>query len=125
MLQNHANDFGDDLVLVTGYSRTDLKGILTSKECFHNCCFSTFAKTSLADCILIDGCDSGYGFKNVALIADYAACHPHALPNKKYGEIKDRDWADKPVAAVVVVETPENWHEDLQVICDLLRYFHI
>lgn len=64
---------------------------------------------------------SGYGFKNVALIADYAACHPHALPNKKYGEIKDRDWADKPVAAVVVVETPENWHEDLQVICDLLR----
>ncbi|KAL3149471.1 hypothetical protein ABBQ32_002255 [Trebouxia sp. C0010 RCD-2024] len=91
-LQNHANDFGDNLVLVTGYSRTDLKGILTS-----------------------------YGFKNVALIADYAACHPHALPNKKYGKPQDRDWADKPVAAVVVVETPENWHEDLQIICDLLR----
>lgn len=66
-------------------------------------------------------CGLGYGFKNVALIADYAACHPHALPNKKYGEPQDRDWADKPVAAVVVVETPENWHEDLQIICDLLR----
>lgn len=57
----------------------------------------------------------------MAYISDYAACHPHALPNKKYNEVKDRDWADKPVAAVVVVETPENWHEDLQVICDLLR----
>ena len=68
-------------------------------------------------------CALGYGFKNVALISDYAACHPHALPNKKYGygEPKDRDWADKPVAAVVVVETPQDWHEDLQVICDLLR----
>lgn len=91
-LQNHANDFGDELVLVTGYSRTDLREVLRS-----------------------------YGFKNVALISEFAACHPHALPNKKYPEVKDRAWADKPVAAVVVVETPENWHEDLQVVCDLLR----
>ena len=58
----------------------------------------------------------------MAFISDFAACYPHALPNKKYPEVKDRAWADKPVAAVVVVETPENWHEDLQVICDLLRY---
>lgn len=63
----------------------------------------------------------GYGFKNVALISEYAACYPHALPNKKYDKPQDREWADKPVAAVIVVETPENWHEDLQIICDLLR----
>ena len=60
----------------------------------------------------------------MALISEFAACHPHALPNKKYPEVKDRAWADKPVAAVVVVETAENWHEDLQVICDLLRCEH-
>ena len=30
-LQNHANDFGDELVLVTGYSRTDLRGVLRSE----------------------------------------------------------------------------------------------
>ena len=64
---------------------------------------------------------AGYGFKNVALISEFAACHSHALPNFKYPEVKDKSWAEKPVAAVVVVETPENWHEDLQIICDLLR----
>ena len=31
IMQNHANDFGDELVLVTGYSRTDLKGILKGR----------------------------------------------------------------------------------------------
>ena len=30
-MQNHAKEFGDDLVLVTGYSRTDLKQVLRSK----------------------------------------------------------------------------------------------
>lgn len=66
---------------------------------------------------------AGYGFKNVHTISEFAACHPQALPNNKYPEVKaeDKAWAEKPVVAVVVVETPMNWHEDLQIICDLLR----
>ncbi|KAK9823437.1 hypothetical protein WJX72_002729 [[Myrmecia] bisecta] len=93
-LQNHAEELGDQLVLVTGYSRTCLKDVLRS-----------------------------YGFKKVATVKEYSIAHPHCLPNKRYPDPPEGDvsWAEEPVAAVIVVETPEEWHEDLQVICDLLR----
>ena len=54
-------------------------------------------------------------------MAEYARAYPHALPNKKYEKLEDDSWAKDPVAAVIVVETPMEWHEDLQVICDLMR----
>ena len=30
-------------------------------------------------------------------------------------------WASQPVRAVLIVETPEDWHEDLQILLDVLR----
>eukprot|EP00891_Asterochloris_glomerata_P004853 jgi/Astpho2/4853/fgenesh1_pg.00069_%23_10_t len=91
-LQNHSAEFKDKLVLVTGYSRTDLKEVLRS-----------------------------YGYHKVATVSEYARAYPHALPNKRYEKLEDDSWAKDPVAAVIVVETPMEWHEDLQVICDLMR----
>ena len=73
----------------------------------------------------------GYGFTNVHTIADYAAAHPHLHPLKHAGgngvarpasaDAPTPAWAAAPVAAVFVIETPEDWHEDLQVIVDLVR----
>ena len=64
---------------------------------------------------------AGYGYHKVATVSEYARAYPHALPNKKYEKLEDDSWAKDPVAAVIVVETPMEWHEDLQVICDLMR----
>lgn len=93
-LQQHAAEFHDKLVLVTGYSRTDLKQVLRS-----------------------------YGYNKVASIDEYAKAHSHVMPNKGWPELpaEQTAWAQEPVAAVIVVETPVDWHQDLQVICDLLR----
>lgn len=94
-----------------------------------------------AGLVLVTGrcrCDAasivrGYGFPNVHTIAEYAAAHPHLHPLKHAGGSNGADkrptsadapapaWAAAPVAAVFVIETPEDWHEDLQVIVDLVR----
>lgn len=95
---------GAGLVLVTGRCRSDAASIVR-----------------------------GYGFPNVHTIAEYAAAHPHLHPLKHAGgngagrpAAADAGapapaWAADPVAAVFVIETPEDWHEDLQVIIDLVR----
>lgn len=101
-LKEEAGAIGDGLVLVTGRCRSDAAAIVR-----------------------------GYGFSNVHTIAEYAAAHPHLHPLKHAGgngaprpDAADADppaWAAAPVAAVFVIETPEDWHEDLQVIVDLVR----
>jgi len=53
---------------------------------------------------------------------DFAACHPQLMPNKKRGaEFSPPPAPAQPVAAVVIVETPDDWFEDLQVLCDVLQ----
>ncbi|KAK3262481.1 hypothetical protein CYMTET_28666 [Cymbomonas tetramitiformis] len=91
-LREQADEIGDDLVLVTGYSMhpDGAEGVLR-----------------------------GLGFKNVMSSTDYAAGHPHLLPNKKRpGETRPAVHAQ--VGAVVILETPVDWHEDLQVLVDVL-----
>lgn len=90
----------------------------------------------------------GYGFENVRTVAEYARAHPHLHPLKHdagtgggSGNGNDGDddaatttteaaaaaaaptpsWASEPVRAILVVETPEDWHEDLQILLDVLR----
>jgi HAD superfamily hydrolase (TIGR01456 family) len=65
---------------------------------------------------------AGLGFRNTMSTTDFAACHPQLMPNKK----RDEKFSPPPapaqrVAAVVIVETPEDWFEDLQVLCDVLQ----
>lgn len=110
----------DGLVLVTGRCRTPATGIVR-----------------------------GYGYENVHSIAAYSRALPHLNPLKHAGvgagqvagsgpnarpgveggggcgasDGGDGDpaWAAAPVRAVFLVETPEDWHDDLQVIVDILR----
>ena len=91
----------------------------------------------------------GYGFSNVRTVAEYARAHPHLHPlkhdpgtgggmnggggeneneddkNDKNDDDKNGDeppsWASEPVRAIFIVETPEDWHEDLQILLDVLR----
>ena len=107
------------LVLVTGRCRTDAAEIV-----------------------------KGYGFENVRTVAEYARAHPHLHPLKHdagtgggggngggngnengngkedgegEGNGEEEAWASEPVRAIFVVETPEDWHEDLQILLDVLR----
>jgi HAD superfamily hydrolase (TIGR01456 family) len=101
-LREEVAAIGAGLVLVTGRCRSDAAAIVR-----------------------------GYGFPTVHTIAEYAAAHPHLHPLKHAGgngagrpasaDAATPAWALQPVAAVFVIETPEDWHEDLQVIVDLVR----
>ena len=74
----------------------------------------------------------GYGYVNVRTIEEYSAALPHLNPLKHAGvgasaPPSDGDddaslaWARQPVAAIFLVETPADWHDDLQVMVDVLR----
>lgn len=74
----------------------------------------------------------GYGYANVRTIAEYSAALPHLNPLKHAGvgaagppgdDADDASvaWARQPVAAIFLVETPADWHDDLQVMVDVLR----
>lgn len=100
------------LVLVTGRCRTDAAEIVRA-----------------------------YGFENVRTVAEYARAHPHLHPLKHDpgtgggGSENDGEtpappppppeegpaWASEPVKAIFIVETPEDWHEDLQILLDVLH----
>jgi len=90
-------ELGDQLVLVTGYSHSDAAGILR-----------------------------GYGFRKVHSLAEFAAAHPQLVPgpHERYPPGAPGGppaWARERVAAVMVIETPVDWHQDLQLIVDLVR----
>ncbi|KAK9833554.1 hypothetical protein WJX81_005671 [Elliptochloris bilobata] len=94
-LQEEVAELGDKLVLVTGYSHTDPAVILR-----------------------------GYGFKRVHTLAEFAACLPQLVPgpHERYPPCADvPEWAREQVAAVMIIETPVDWHQDLQIITDLVR----
>ncbi|GMH39694.1 hypothetical protein BSKO_07592 [Bryopsis sp. KO-2023] len=91
-LKEEAPAFGNGLVLVTGHTKVDIKELMKD-----------------------------LGFKNPRTIAEYGACHPGLVPNKTDPVPEDRKWADEPVKAVILLETPVDWQQDLQVICDILR----
>lgn len=62
-----------------------------------------------------------HGFRNVATVAEYARCHPELLPNKHFAPFGDSEEerglasiGRQKVAAVFIIETPEDWHQDLQ-----------
>lgn len=77
----------------------------------------------------------GYGYENVRTIEEYSAALPHLNPLKHAGIGADAPpppggsgdgdadlaWARQPVAAIFLVETPADWHDDLQVMVDVLR----
>lgn len=74
----------------------------------------------------------GYGYVNVRTIEEYSAALPHLNPLKhagmgasapRGGDDDDASlaWARQPVAAIFLVETPADWHDDLQVMVDVLR----
>ena len=57
-------------------------------------------------------------------LAEFAACLPQLVPgpHERYPPCADvPDWAKERVAAVMIIETPVDWHQDLQIICDLVR----
>ena len=85
-------------MLVTGYSHTDAASILR-----------------------------GYGYQNVHTLAEFAACHPQLIPgpHERYPPAPQVPaWARERVAAVMLIETPVDWHQDLQLIVDLVRHAH-
>uniref|UniRef100_A0A7S3AAP9 Uncharacterized protein n=1 Tax=Rhodosorus marinus TaxID=101924 RepID=A0A7S3AAP9_9RHOD len=99
------NDLPDEvkqgLVLVTGFSTGDVRDILLFK-----------------------------GFKNVHTVHEYAEKRPYLVPNKLYPGRKLTAYEDpdlviseeeEKVSAVIVIENSTDWHEDLQVILDVLR----
>ena len=64
------------------------------------------------------------GRRRVHTLAEFAACLPQLVPgpHERYAPRADvPDWATERVAAVMVIETPVDWHQDLQIICDLVR----
>eukprot|EP00899_Mesostigma_viride_P016525 jgi/Mesvir1/24874/Mv22106-RA.2 len=87
----------DGFVLVTGFTRTDIKEIMRM-----------------------------HGFHNVATIAEFVSHHPHLVPNRPHpppcaippGQVP---LGERRVGCVIILETPVDWHEDLQVICDLVQ----
>ena len=64
------------------------------------------------------------GRRRVHTLAEFAACLPQLVPgpHERYPPCPDvPDWARERVAAVMIIETPVDWHQDLQVITDLVR----
>ncbi|CAG9466480.1 unnamed protein product [Pedinophyceae sp. YPF-701] len=93
-LQDEAQRFGKRLVLVSG--RTRAKG---------------GAKEILRE----------HGFQNVASMLEYTKCRPELVPHLDLGPRPPYAAVGKqPVAAIVVLEMPEDWHAELQVMVDLL-----
>ena len=69
-------------------------------------------------------CCAEYGFRNVRSLDSYGACHPYLVPHKAYPAVgaAERAWADQPVAAIALIEMSRDWHADLQLCLDLLRW---
>ena len=65
---------------------------------------------------------AGYGYNNVRTLEDFGACHPNLVPHKPYDPVTDTSWAQQPVAALALIDISRDWHEDLQLCLDLLRY---
>lgn len=64
------------------------------------------------------------GCRRVHTLAEFAACLPQLVPgpHERYPPCTNvPDWARERVAAVMIIETPVDWHQDLQIICDLVR----
>jgi HAD superfamily hydrolase (TIGR01456 family) len=108
-LAEDAATLNPGLVLVTGRCRTDAAAIVR-----------------------------GYGYVNVRSVEAYSAALPHLNPLKHSGvggvgdpPPPDTDagdaaanphaWARQPVRAIFLVETPADWHDDLQILVDVLR----
>lgn len=74
---------------------------------------------------------SGYGFKNVISMDDYASCFENIDPLAQYKNWKKQaitpemplrtDLVSERVQAVFIVSDPVDWGRDIQVLCDILR----
>lgn len=55
-------------------------------------------------------------------VQEYAARNPQLMPDRKYREdLSASSVPEPPIAAIILLDDPEDWHEGLQVCLDVLR----
>lgn len=62
-----------------------------------------------------------YGFTDVVTHTEYAAAHPDLFPFRKYPAEQACSEPGRPIAAVLLLQSPAEWGEALQITLDVLR----